>query len=242
MTFTYSLCHTSARLPAGWVAAAEEWYELCDKPEDVEYILAIDKGDRKPAADLPPFGRTLLVENPLRRCAVDGWNAASEASTGTFLISVADDWFPCKHWDTVIRELIPNMDEQWVLDVSTGGAESILPFSMLTRKYYERLKRERGYAGFFHPGYIGMYADNDFAKCVELDGVGLNAKHLMFQHFHPAYGTARGDAIYARQHREEAFKVGLETYKRREANNFLGGQLDVLPRGSDQPVGDQQRL
>lgn len=217
----FSLCHTTARLPDGWKKAEQTWYERCDRPETVEYLLGWDSNQNAPEADLYKWGSWKHVVNMARRCAVDGWNSTSRASTGKFLITVADDWFPCKHWDTEILKHIPDLDGQYVLDVNTGGNRGLLTFSMLTRSYYERLATDHGYTeGFFYPQYLGMVADDDFTACARMDGVVINAQRLFFQHFHPDYGTAPMDPTYQHQHRDQAFAVGNAVFARRQRQGF----------------------
>src|SRR5690242_12044368 len=138
---TWSLCHPTARLPDGWRPAYEAWKANCDNWADVEYILCIDKEDdsKLPIGALPCGVRGRF--NYGRRCAVDAWNAAAAGSTGRFIVTFADDRFPCPHWDIVLLKAIPDLDGEYVLDVDTGGFDDILCFSMLTRKYYERYGR-----------------------------------------------------------------------------------------------------
>lgn len=258
----FSLCHSTARLPDGWQKAHDLWLSRCDHPEGVEYVITFDKGREDEA--LPPmqnFFNEFVVDSittaPTRaqawahvRCAinegrssaVDGWNCAAQASTGQFLITVADDWEPCEHWDTELifaltehhqkllkrglqlaagdegaKDLNPNpLDCEYVVDVraqasdtSEGVCSPVMMFSLMTRPYYKR------YGRIFHPDYLGMYADNDFTEQAKADGVIVDARHLLFPHSHPAYGTAKNDDTYQWQHREEAWAAGKATLLKR---------------------------
>jgi len=222
---TFSLCHTTARLPRGWIRAYEDWMKKADRPFDIEYILAVD-ADRVLELDHPrhlpvkDIDRTQarLVVNHGRKSAAIGWNAASEASTGRFLISVADDWFPPEHWDTELLEAIPSLDGEYVLDVDNSeGSYPLLPFSLMTRAYYDRLRRDYGYAGFFYPEYFGFFADCEFTDLARQDRVVVNARHLKFEHRAPAAGTAEWvkDGVYGWQARPEAMDTGKRVYMRR---------------------------
>lgn len=225
----FSLCHSTARLQNGiWYEAFLKWLESCDNTDLVEYIVSVDARDVKNGMILGPsdsetytdflfyFSSFKTVTNFGPQTAVAGWNTAAAASTGLFLITVADDYFPPPHWDTELLKCIPSLDSECVLDVdNSDGSYPLLPFSFLTRRYYEKL----GY--LFYPEYIGMLADNDFTNTARLDGVVLNARHLKFQHLHPEHGTAPIDDIYRRQHRNEAWKVGREVYKRRQKPNWM---------------------
>jgi len=213
---TFSLCHTTARLPDGWRKATQTWFDACDNPRDVEHVLVTDCGFTSEVSCFEAiFPRMQWRQNTGRRCAVDGWNTSARFAEGQFLITLADDWFPCPHWDTRIKQLVPDMTNPVVLDVNTGGDHDILTFSMLTRPYLERLIQEYGYEGFFYPEYLGMMADTEFGEIARLDGVVLKAKHLLFPHDHPNYTGKPMDSIHQWQHRREALKTGEEVFLRR---------------------------
>lgn len=209
---TFSLAHSTARLPDGWRKAHQTWMENADAKWDIEYVLCVDAG-RESELPLLPEGVRLVV-NHGRRCAVDGWNAAAAATTGKFIITVADDWFPPKNWDCLIRSLVPSFDGEHVLWVGSGGDHDIMTFSMLTRTRYER------YGYIFYPEYIGMCADNDFTDVAKRDRVVIDARFVEFPHMHPQYKRSQWDGIYEWQHRPEAWKVGKEVYARRQAQGF----------------------
>lgn len=230
MTPLISLCHTTARLPEGWKKAMDLWFRRCDHPELIEYILGIDEGEEFPDLEgsgyLGLFPRVAVVVNRGRKCAVDGWNATAMQATGQLLITVADDWYPCEHWDTELLRLIPNLDGEYVVKVETGGDSELLTFSIVTRVYFDRLTREYGYqGGFFYPEYISMYADNEFTDLAQRDRVILDGTNLTFEHDHPLYTGAEMDDIHKRQHRPEAFEVGEAVYERRRAELKLGPSL-----------------
>lgn len=228
-----SLCHATARVPFGWKPAAWTWFERADHPEQIQYILGMDLGDVNEEEakhwdeHFPPYGSVEIAWNCARKCAVDGWNATAIQSRGDLLITVSDDWLPCEHWDTELLNVVGDLSKEAVVDVSTGGSENLLTFSILTRAYFDRLTRDYGYRrGFFYhgdpekgkDGYIGMYADNDFDALAKRDKVVISAKRLSFPHDHPLYkpgGDQNMDAIHKRQHRPEAWKVGERVYRRR---------------------------
>jgi hypothetical protein len=228
----FSLCHTTARGPEEWEKAARAWIENAAHPQAIEYNLCSDAG-QDVSAFRPHCGSFRHVFNHGRQCAVDGWNAAAAASTGRFLITVADDWFPPKYWDLEILKIIPDLEKEYAVWVATGGDSSIMTFSLLTRKYYER------YGYIFYPEYIGMKADDDFTAVALRDGVVIDARNRLpvFQHFHPEYQTAEWDEIYRRQHRSEAFRVGEAVFNRRSASGFK----DLRVSANAQPKPEQPR-
>lgn len=212
-----SLCHTTARLPEGWRASAQAWLDNCDHPENVEHVLVWDaKHGIEAVSSSNVFPNTTRLLNIGRECAVDGWNTSARAARGDFLISLSDDIFPCPHWDTELLKAIPDINGEYVLEVSTGGDPGVLTFSMLTRKYFERLTRCYGYdGGFFYGEYLGMHGDTEFTKLARRDSVVIDARHLVFNHVHPAYNTAPWDETYRHQQRPEAYAHGHAVYERR---------------------------
>lgn len=229
---TFSLCHATARLPSGWIAAYEDWIKKADHPLDLEYLLCVDSGrvtelDWPNGATVRAIDRTniKLVINRGRRCAVDAWNATARASIGKFLITVSDDYFPPEHWDTAILSCVPNIDDEYVLDVDNqdGAGNILLPFSFLTRAYLDRLEDEHGYEGFFHPGYFGMGADWDFGITAQKDGVVINARKVLhFKHLNPENGEIEWDDTYRWQRRQEAQDTGHRLLKERHGIFFQG--------------------
>jgi hypothetical protein len=227
----FSLLHPTAR-PDGWRGAMDAWYERCDNPGQVEYVLCRDEGRDDAAWNRQgdwsfglwqkwhPFK---FVVNEGRRCAVDAWNAAAKASTGEILITVADDYFPSEYWDAQIMETViaplsknwtPGCLKEFVLDVDNGdGSDWLLPFSFISRAYYERL------GCLFWPEYYGLGADNDFTERARRDDVVIPARHIKFSH--PQFPA--DDPIYQWQHRAEAEEAYRRVFSKREAQGFPYG-------------------
>ncbi len=220
----FSLIHATARLPLGWWPAAEKWLSLARRfglaDGSIEYIVCVDSADAvKLPLDKVPDGFKVVV-NMGRPCAVDAWNVAAAEATGSILITVADDWYPCENWDGLLFDLLEAeavkshaelAELERAVWLATGGNLELMQFSVLTRAYYER------YGRVYFPDYIGMYADNDFqAQCLA-DGVLIDARQTlpMFPHFHPAMGTADMDEIYMRQNRTEAYALGSKIFAER---------------------------
>ena len=230
---TFSLLHPTAR-PDGWRNAFNTWRDRCDHPEMVEYILCVDKGRDTQKWQLlgdwwqglyQAWGTFKFVVNEGRRCAVDAWNVAAEASTGHVLITVADDYFPPEHWDTELLKHVRHANEEagrtlemaeFVLDVDNqDGSDWLLPFTFMSRAYYERL------GCFFWPEYYGLGADNDFTERARMDGVVIDARNIKFSH--PQLPA--DDPIYQWQHRAEAMEVYKRVLGRRREENFPYGPI-----------------
>lgn len=203
---TFSLCHTTARIPDGWQRAYDQWMSTAKNPESIEYILSTDDHTK---IDRPI---TQHVVNTGRRSSTDGWNVAAAASRGKLIVSIADDYFPdFEHWDEAILKEIPDLDGEYVLQVDNmDRAYPLMAFCFMTRPYYER------YGYMFYPEYQGMMADWDFTSVAYRDGVVLDRRNLKFRHLNPEVGTAEWDNIYRWQRRESVLKEGQEIYDRRK--------------------------
>jgi hypothetical protein len=217
----FSLCHATARFPQ-WKDAAAAWLAKCDHPENVEYLLGIHSNDihRMGVNMLPRFGHNRIVVNNARSCSVDNWNAAANQAKGQILLNIADDWFPCEQWDTKLLELIPDLNAEVAVDVDTGSsgypnAHHLLPFSIITRPYLERLKSQYGYDGFFYPEYTSMYSDEEFTWLAKRDGVVVSAWQHLFEHRHPVHGKGQMDDVYRKQNAPEHYAAGKKLMERR---------------------------
>jgi hypothetical protein len=215
-TPVFSLCHATARFP-GWKEAAREWFLKADDPSRVEYLLAIHERDEAEVieAELPEFGRAAVVVNDQRSCSVDNWNRVARAATGEILINLADDWFPCEHWDTKLLEMIEDISKPVAIDVDTGGSPRLLYFSIITRAYLDDLRTKYGYDGFFFPEYTSMYSDEEFTAIARHDGVVVSARQLFFDHRHPQFGKAKMDDVYRKQNAPQHYAQGKEILTRR---------------------------
>jgi len=239
----FSILHTSAR-PHAWRAVYDAWLANADHPEDVEYVLVVDERwgfDRKQMIDmrLETFNRIrtvrenggitssaadLLFWNAGRRCYVEGVNLAAKHATGDILIVVADDQFPCEHWDTLIKsDGAPGLTahrQEFVVWAPTGTPSEyergIIVMPIMSRALYERW----GYV--MYPGYESMYSDNDLCEHAKAEGVLIEARHLpVFPHKHFLFTPGvKVDAAYEAQNRSEAYVLGERLLHARRANGF----------------------
>lgn len=209
-----SLLHATARLPLGWIPAMQAFLRNASNPGNVEYILAIneDQSLSLSAPDLRGWARYALVQKAVTG-PDSGYNAAAKISRGNILMTIADDYFPPAAWDAQIHQAIGDTTQEVVLDVdNSDGSTRLLPFSILTRPYYER------YGYIFYPGYHGLFGDYEFTEQVRRDDVVRAARHIVFEHRHADRGLAPMDEIYARQ--KDHFEEGRRLFKKRKAQKF----------------------
>jgi hypothetical protein len=80
--------------------------------------------------------------------------------------------------------------------------------AILTRARY----KAQGY--LFHPDFKSMYSDNYFTHCSYQDGCVIEARDIIFEHLHPAFGKAEMDETYATSNARERYTEGLEIFNR----------------------------
>lgn len=214
-----SLCHSTAR-PLGWLACAHDWFMKCDHPENVEYVLAIEPHQQQLISLWrPSFFRSLTVLNHAGPTLVNGFNAAAAASTGNPLVMMADDLWPCEHWDTLLLECLKDrMEEALVVWADNGtfwgrpvGEE---PHPLMTRSYYKR------YGYVFNPIYKSHFADTEFFQVAKLDNAILDCRdQLKFDHRHFSESKRLKDSVDLKND-EGGGEPAAVIYRQRLAQNF----------------------
>ena len=238
----FSICHTTAR-PEGWQQSFGAWcgretgQSRAEYLGGLEYILCIDRRwgfASEMAQEFKAFAASQypnvdfkVVWNNGRKCMVDGYAFAAAASTGSILILNSDDMFPPKDWDLDLEMQSccgPHNHghvADFVIQVSSGtpaDARDLMVLQILSRTRYERL----GYV--LYPGYESMFADDDFSEHARHDGVVIDARHLVFEHRHPALNDSV-DGVYKHQNKSQARTAGLSLLQKRRENGFT----DVQP-------------
>jgi hypothetical protein len=235
----FSLLHATARVPDGWHAAHNDWLRKCVRPQDVEYVVCIDRdqyydiaypsgplGCRSSVIAYPSdplgWGSSVLVINFKRPCTVDAWNEAARQSTGEILAVVADDWFPCQGWDEAILRAIPDTSKEvavWPAGEKATAGLMICP--ILTRAYYARPNRGGHPDGeLFYPEYTSVGNDDDFTMVAMRDGVIVRIPEV-FEHRHFSTGEAPNDDVYQWSNRPDAWAAKERVYPRRHSEGFV---------------------
>lgn len=244
-----SVIHPAAR-PPQLASAIAAWYRRRSSAAGAalpfEYIVCHHAEQAAEFARLAPaqalraqFEGCSRVVNPGpnhptlngRSSFVDNVNCAAAASTGDVLVMASDDLEPPESWDTLILRAIeshPDLPQrslrdgrrqtEAVLKCSNGDARSdardLILHPVMTRARYER----QGW--IFPPAYSGMYSDNELTIRARIDGVVIEAPHIVFTHRHPDLGTAVTDQVYVWQNSREEFARGAEILKARAALGF----------------------
>jgi hypothetical protein len=210
------------------------WFDRCDKPEDVEYVLVVHESNWKDFQSgrylpvcFPAWANVQMVLNRGANTGCAQGNAGTWRATGEIIAGNNDDLFPPRHWDTMIREAIPDTSREVVLHVSSGAPADDRLF---IPQIYTRVRAVRlGYGG--HPDYESMFADNEFTEHARMDNVVREARYIHFEHRHPVLGKAKMDAVYEQENRRESYEKGQAVFLRRAAAGF-----PPLPGHASAPV------
>ena len=202
-----SLLHATRGRPAMAYKARATWLDRAADPDAVEHIFALDPDDET----IGPFVTCRHVINP-GRGPVAAWNEAAKFSQGEILIQLSDDWEPPMHWDKLILAKFAGITTPAVLAISDGTREdNLLCMAILNRARYE----QQGY--LFHSKFFSVFSDNHFTDRAYADGVVIDAKDIVIEHLHPAFGKGEVDETYARSNAPENYEAGLATYERLKA-------------------------
>jgi hypothetical protein len=200
-----SLLHaTRGRAGKAW-RCKNDWLRMADTPDAIEHIFGLDADD--------PEAMPLMVT---RHCLVrgnggpvDAWNECAKHSRGEVLLQLSDDWEPFQGWDTAILQALGDTSKPAVLAISDGHrTDDLLCMAILTRARYE----DQGY--LFHPEFTSMFSDNHFTDRAYADGVVIEAKDIVIEHMHPAFGKGEMDETYARSNAPANYEAGLATYEK----------------------------
>ena len=211
-----SIIHSSAR-PAQWWDTCFQWFDLCDKPDEVEYCLCYEPGKGDYRLGSHPWKNFVSAPTKGRPCLVDGWNTAAALSTGSLIVGIADDLLPGPHWDAkLIEAMSPEIlgREAFIWPSTNSASDSeICIHPILTRARYDRF----GY--WFYPGYWAVFCDNENWDLARRDGVIYDVRDkVLLDHRHTTSNKRVGDSVdtgnLSRWGADEAL------YKRRKATGF----------------------
>ncbi len=193
--------------------ARKYWYDTAIEPGAIEHIFAIDEDDKESFNALGTFRH---VKVKAGGGCVAAWNAAAEASRGSVLIQLSDDWIPPIGWDKEILSRIGNVKKPAVLAISDGHRrDGLLCMAILTRWRYCEQKDEEGKPYLFHPEFKSMFSDTYFSWKAYKDGVVIDATDFVIEHRHPLFDTSiPEDKTYAESNAPERYEQGGKIYER----------------------------
>ena len=208
----------------------QAWLAAADNPARVEYLLGVDDDDPALAEYVRLF-TTNEQQNSHANCSIivarsrtiiTAMNnlALEAAPSSEIMISVSDDVWPQKGWDTRLlseSQDISNLSTPRFFGVGDGVNEfGAFVIYVANRAYYNRL------GWVLCPEYDGLYADSEMSRVAKLTGTlkpcpGLRFEH---QHFSKSPTPEELDATYQRHNNSESQKRNWAIFERRLAKSF----------------------
>jgi len=252
-TPTWSICHATYGRPQKAVAAMRMWFERAARPDEVEYIFAVNEDDEATDIALMRYeagawtGHNTYVPRRVYGAfpgSTPAWDAAAKASTGLVLIQASDDVEPPEYWDNRLvhklrdalrpapcltinfshGDLIEKCVTPTVVAVSDGYRKDPLQtIAICNRARYEQVGE------FIHAGYRSVFSDDDFTiRAIADDKDGkctlIDARDLTFTHRHHYHDkSVPWDPVYARGNSTEAYAQGQALFMKRNSHLVARG-------------------
>ena len=214
-----TLIHATRGRPLQACHTRKAWLDLADEPDRIEHIFVFDSDDTESHA-LRRMHH-LEVTTPNLGC-VNAWNTGAFYANSQVLIQVSDDFLPPPRWDTEILARLGDVHKPAVLAVSDGSrTDDLLCIAIMTREYWLQDMF------MFHPSFTGVYSDNFLTDTATHRKQIIQARDLVFTHYHPAFGLAAPDETYRRQNSPEQYEKGLAIYQRLTAGPI--GDWSTIP-------------
>ena len=202
----------------------EEWSrKAVSRQFEFVVVLDLDKAKANIEAKHTPYTRLFIQSIPPYNC-VRGWNLAASMAIGKVLILVADDIVPPNGWDEQLFSLSPRnwTEGEYMVHVDDGNLANRCTHPIITRRRYERF----GY--FFYPHYESMYCDTELTQAAYQDEVVIDARHILFEHVHPALHKRELDSTDRANSSKSRYQSGRRLFRTRKKNGF---PIDAGPRG-----------
>ena len=220
----FSVIHPTARVTPDfdnpWWKAADSAISGADNPRDLEYILVVhhsraqDFWEHLQGWLACEVGRFQIVINWDRDCLVDQCNAGMLAAQGEIQCWNQDDMRYPPHWDAEVSKLIPDTSKLvCIQSLANGARKDLLTLPTICTAVLVRK------IGALSPDYDGMFSDDEWSIKARALGVVVQST-LYFEHLHPADGKGKVDSVHAMENRDEAYRIGSDTFNRRRALGF----------------------
>jgi hypothetical protein len=176
---------------------------------------------------LPSYKIRHIVQGDPDGDCVKGWNVAAHYSKGEIIVQVSDDFAPPFNWDSLLLNLTCSHGGKWwehdhAVHVNDAFVIKVMTSAVITRVRYLR------YGYFYYPKYKSMFADTELTEVAYRDGVVIDARHLVFEHFHYNRNVRTCDAVDEKHGSKERWTIAEALFNSRKAANF--------PDDASQPI------
>lgn len=208
-----SLIHPSRERPQLAMTAANKWLSSAHNPDNIEYILSIDRDDPY-ISEYNAWQHTIvgsLLNIGGSTTAIQAINMGAEVATGDLFVVMSDDFDCPQYWDKLLLDALEGK-EDFVVKTDDGCQEWIITLPIMDRKYYERF----GY--IYSPTYEHMFVDTHMTHVADL----LDRKIILPIKFHHLHYTQQGGAPYDKvnEKNNNTWFEGEAAYLEGVRNNF----------------------
>jgi hypothetical protein len=201
-----TLVHPSRGRPEQAQAALQIWQDWANA--ETRHVLSLDSDDPKLAEYQDLFADSEILVND-NQTMVEALNRCLPClSADDALITLFDDMTPSPQWGSQFAAMI---QPDKLLQINCGVALQTVcagAASVFMRWGY-----------IYYPGYVSMYADNDYQEHGQREGLFIQSD-IEIEHHHPAHGTGTEDPTYWRQNHQAAYRIGKMILDRRRLCAF----------------------
>ena len=213
-----SCLHPTMRVKPGqqfyWADTMRAWFERCDEPREVQYCVVIHESRFGITDAVPGWGAFSVLVNHERDVLVDQSNVMMPAALADIHVPIDDDLFPPDHWDSLIIDAIGDPSQPVVLQCANCSTrKDIFVPAIRTRALTDLV-------GPTSPEYEHVFIDDEWSAQARKYGTVIERPDIVFEHKHPAFGTARWDEAYLQSNSRAQYTKGKEVFDRRQAAGF----------------------
>lgn len=215
----FSIIHATLGRPEKALQIREMWLSRARHPENVEYIFGLHSYDTPSVRALSGYKHTLTDDEG----GAINYDLAAGKATGQIIVQAQDDCYPPDGWDVDLCKLIPDTSKPIFVACGDGHRTDRISVNTIMTKVYMDIKegRDPGENGFFHRGYITVYADTENSFRAIHDGMKgiceyIDAPEFVIYHDHPMFNPGVPiDATYEWENHPENYRIGAELFTQR---------------------------
>ncbi len=234
-TPTHSILHATLGRPMKAIAAMRMWFNRAARPQDAEYIFAVnhDDPDREVIEDMVNAmgaGEMRVIVGHFAGSAA-AWDAAASVSHGEILIQAQDDVEPPEKWDCALLYAISKaglLHDMKKLPIFIAVSDGFRKDKLCCTAIMNRA-RYRQRAEFLHAGYLSVYSDDDVTIRAYADAAAgtcqlIEARDLVFLHRHHYHDpSVPMDDTYRKENSPEAYERGYSLFAQRNEKALAAG-------------------
>lgn len=222
-----SLLHATRGRPQKAVACMASWLRRAAKPENIDYIVAIDEDDKLTMAAFDALAAMIVFGPPCG--SASAWFAASKMATGDLLVQVSDDMEPPDRFDELLLSKIPDLSEPTVVSVSDGFRKDRLMATFICTRAYLALEP------FLCSEYQSVYSDGEatlraYQHAAARRAMLIDARSTITithrHHWHDK--SVPYDETYANQNSQRAYELGRKLFDLRNPGWRESGIVDWI--------------